>query len=164
MIQVLKVCKECLESGTSLPLSRKLLCKECEWLAKHDRPLIQTALSFNIHNVERYNNAYEEKRKREERNFGRIFSNLMQGKALEKQGQTDEALEIYIKTLSYLPPGTDYYKRPCILLEKKKDYEKAIEICDLAIKCIKENRFKADTEEFEKRRKRLSEKLEKLKK
>lgn len=60
-----------------------------------------------------------------------------------------------------IPPGTDYYTRPCIILEKKHEYAQAIEICDMAIKGIREDRFNADEEEFLHRKNRLLKKLEK---
>lgn len=87
------------------------------------------------------------------------------GYALEKNGQFKEALEIYFDLIyNHKPIGRTFYKRPAILLEKLKEYEKAIEVCDLVLKNL--NNFeKADQEmaieEFTKRKERLLKKLSK---
>lgn len=87
------------------------------------------------------------------------------GYALEKNGQFKEALEIYFDLIyNHKPIGRTFYKRPAILLEKLKEYEKAIEVCDLVLKNL--NNFeKVDQEmaieEFTKRKERLLKKLSK---
>lgn len=87
------------------------------------------------------------------------------GYALEKNGQFKEALEIYFDLIyNHKPIGRTFYKRPAILLEKLKEYEKAIEICDLVLNSL--DRFeKVDQEmaieEFTKRKERLLKKLAK---
>ena len=59
---------------------------------------------------------------------------LDKGYALEKNGQFKEALEIYFDLIyNHKPIGRTFYKRPAILLEKLKEYEKAIEVCDLVL-------------------------------
>ena len=100
--------------------------------------------------------------KREKRNFNRVFGNYEKARSLEKSGEVEKALAIYLKLLDNCPTGTDYYVRPCIILEKQKNYKKAIEICDMAIACIRQGRFKADETEFLKRKERLVKKLEKI--
>ena len=49
-------------------------------------------------------------------------------------------------------------------IRKKHEYLQAIEICDLAIKSIREERYQADESEFTHRKNRLLSKLEKQKK
>lgn len=66
------------------------------------------------------------------------------------------AYKTYFKILSqYNPKGTAYYERPCIILEKQKRYDEAINICQRVIKAIKNNEFNASIEEFEHRLNRL---------
>lgn len=90
---------------------------------------------------------------------------LEKGYALEKNGQFEEALKIYYDLIyNRKPLGRMFYKRPAILLEKLKEYEKAIEICDLVLNSL--DRFeKVDQEmaieEFTKRKERLLKKLAK---
>lgn len=87
------------------------------------------------------------------------------GYALEKNGQFKEALEIYFDLIyNHKPIGRTFYKRPAILLEKLKEYEKALEVCDLVLNNL--NNFeKVDQEmaieEFTKRKERLLKKLSK---
>ena len=87
------------------------------------------------------------------------------GYALAKNGQFKEALEIYFDLIyNHKPIGRTFYKRPAILLEKLKEYEKAIEVCDLVLNNL--NNFeKVDQEmaieEFTKRKERLLKKLSK---
>lgn len=40
---------------------------------------------------------------------------------MERQGEIEKALVIYFKLLKNCPTGTDYYVRPCIILEKTVD-------------------------------------------
>ena len=87
------------------------------------------------------------------------------GYALEKNGQFKEALEIYFDLIyNHKPIGRTFYKRPAILLEKLKEYEKAIEVCDLVLNNLT-NFEKVDQEmaieEFTKRKERLLKKLSK---
>lgn len=87
------------------------------------------------------------------------------GYSLEKNGQFKEALEIYFDLIyNHKPIGRTFYKRPAILLEKLKEYEKALEVCDLVLNNL--NNFeKVDQEmaieEFTKRKERLLKKLSK---
>lgn len=161
MMKVRNVCKGCLKSGFSLELDENLLCSECADLLAHrlnHSNLAELAWSAS-ERLDAYNKAYDAKRKREEKNFNFIFDNFSKARELEKDGNVEEALKIYLKIVEYCPPGTNYYNRPCIILEKQKEYAKAIEICDLAIKHIREGRFNADEEEFNHRKERLIKKM-----
>lgn len=108
----------------------------------------------------------EHKRMEYKENIWKEHSKLIdKGYALEKNGQFKEALEIYFDLIyNHKPIGRTFYKRPAILLEKLKEYEKAIEICDLVLNSL--DRFeKVDQEmaieEFTKRKERLLKKLAK---
>lgn len=108
----------------------------------------------------------EHKRMEYKENIWKEHSKLIDtGYALEKNGQSKEALEIYFDLIyNHKPIGRTFYKRPAILLEKLKEYEKAIEICDLVLNSL--DRFeKVDQEmaieEFTKRKERLLKKLAK---
>lgn len=166
-METLKVCKECGKSGSDLHLNESLLCNECaeaqKMIMAHDEfrhEVISTWESGgDLSKLEAYTKAYDkvlsDQRDRTLKSHEYVYNNLMKGKALEKQGKADEALALYFENLKYLPQGTDYYTRPCIVLEKKKEYDKAIEVCDLAIEVIEEGRFNADVEEFINRKNRL---------
>ena len=150
-----KVCKDCLESGYDLVLNDQLLCFDCEDLRKFENV---DCLSSD-QRIE-YIKKYELKKNREEKNYNYIFELYSIARQFEKNKDLAKALEIYLNLLEYCPPGTNYYNRPCIILEKRQEYSKAVEICDFAIKCIHEGRFQADEKEFNKRKERLIKKLE----
>ncbi len=152
---VKKVCKQCGENGYNLRLNEKLLCPDCADLESKEMSMSK------ITNLVKFFKAQEARSKREEKNFNFIFKKYQKARDLEKKGEIDKALTIYLKLLENIPPGTDYYTRPCIILEKKHEYAQAIEICDMAIKGIREDRFNADEEEFLHRKNRLLKKLEK---
>lgn len=94
--------------------------------------------------------------------FEIYYSMYVQAKALEKT-DPDAALAVYDQILSkFTPRGTLYYERPCILLERKKtkeSYQKAIKICERAIRVIEATKFNANADEFVKRKERLQKKL-----
>lgn len=166
-IKVLNVCKGCLKSGISLSLNKDLLCDECALLGEGEMTLkeISNILAayangkMSKSKVDKYINACEEQRKRKDKNFDAILKIHTLAKKYEREGKIESALNLYIENLQYLPNGTEYYTRPCILLEKEKDYKSAIVICDLAIQCIREKRFNADENEFIQRRERLISKV-----
>lgn len=83
-----------------------------------------------------------------------------QARVLEKNGQPEEALRLYMEIMhNYTPYGTAYYERPTIILERLGRFEEAIIICDRAIRAINNNLFHGDIEPFEKRKKRLEKKI-----
>lgn len=169
----LNVCKECGECGVNLVLNEDLLCPKCADL--HNKEMSSKEIADEMINwyngksdanrVQSYMKSMKEKAKREDSNFNYIFSNYEKARKLEKSGEIDKALKIYLKLLNRIPVGTDYYTRPCIILEKKHEYRKAIEICDMALQAIKEGRFggnvKGAEDEILHRRERLVKKLEK---
>lgn len=85
-----------------------------------------------------------------------------EARILEKNGQIEKALPLYIEILNnYTPCGTSYYERPAIILERLNRFEEAIAICDKAINAINNNFFNGDKSAFEKRKERLYKKLNK---
>jgi tetratricopeptide (TPR) repeat protein len=164
-----KVCKSCGQSGYFLKLNNDFLCVQCVDLKKKemthneiDRELINFVNdNGSLEKVTSLLQAHKQKERRESKSFDKIFKDYQKARQLEKQGDTQEALSIYLKILPNCPPGISYYERPCIILEKEHEYAQAIEICDLAIKNIKQGRFYADTDIFQHRKERLLKKLEK---
>ena len=163
------VCKGCGESGYFLKLNKELLCPKCvelEMKTMSTDEVIDELVEWykgsgTTKNIEAYLHAAESKNRREQYNFNKIFSRYKQARNIEKEGKLDGALSIYLQLLENCPPGTDYYIRPCIILEKKKEFTKAIEICDFAIENIRQGRFNADENEFLKRKERLVKKRNK---
>lgn len=90
--------------------------------------------------------------------FEVVFNNLNKGKDLERDKKYEEALMLYFENLRYQPEGMDYYERPCIVLERLKRYEEAIDICEQAIAMIEVGKFNGDILAFQKRLKRLKKK------
>lgn len=166
-----KVCKSCGKKSYFLKLNDDLLCSECAKLKEHELTTSEIVRELGDYvkgqgdasNVKKYMSLYEEKEKRTHENFNEVYSNFEKARTLEKKGDLDKALLMYTNNLSNCPSGTDYYTRPCIILEKRQEYERAIEICDLVIKFINEGRISADVEEFEHRKARLVRKLSKNK-
>lgn len=169
-------CKECGKSGYFLKLNKELLCPKCADEKNKRMTLEEVVKDLNdwfdgkgtLDRIEANNNRYNAKRKREDENFQKVYFSYQKARELEKKGKIDEALKIYLKNLKECPPGTDYYVRPCIILEKKHEYARAIEICDIAIKLCREGRFDLKKEghfksedEFAYRKERLIKKLEK---
>ena len=163
------VCKGCGKNGLFLKLNKELLCAECVDLETKrmstsevaDELIAYAKGTGTTKKIEAYLHAAESKNRREQYNFNKIFSRYKQARNIEKEGKLDEALSIYLQLLENCPPGTDYYIRPCIILEKKKEFTKAIEICDFAIENIRQGRFNADENEFLKRKERLVKKRNK---
>ncbi|MDE6595877.1 MAG: hypothetical protein K2K44_07705 [Oscillospiraceae bacterium] len=172
----LNVCKECGECGVNLILNEDLLCPECVDLKNKEMSSKEVADEMvnwyygksDANRVEAYRKALEDKAKRETKNFNYLFSNYEKARKLEKIGEDDKALAIYLKMLNRIPTGTSYYVRSCIILEKKHEYQKAIGICDMALQAINEGRFggnvKGSEDEILHRRERLVKKLEKSQK
>lgn len=91
-----------------------------------------------------------------DKNFDKYFKMYENARKLERSGNVYDALDIYFEILKkYNPIGTVYYERPAIILEKLKRFNEAKQICDRAIKAIENGNFRADSEEFEKRKERL---------
>lgn len=166
------VCMGCGKSGYFLKLNKELLCEECVDLK--NKKMTNSEVTEELVNwfngkgtlkkVNSYMKAQDAKSQREKKNFDKVFNSYQKARELEKSGKTDDALEIYLKILENCPSGTDYYIRPCIILEKKQQYAQAVELCDLAIKNIRIGRFNADENEFLHRKNRLLKKMQKERK
>lgn len=97
--------------------------------------------------------------------FDEYFKLYEEARELERINKVNAALEIYLSILKkYEPCGIAYYERPAIILEKQKNYIKALEVCDIALN--NPNRFNEPTwegisEKFTKRKNRLVSKINK---
>lgn len=95
--------------------------------------------------------------------FDEYYSKFMKAKNLEKAGEIEKALSIYMDVINnYNPQGTSYYERPATMLEKNKDYKKALSIAmlgkeNLITRSITENGV--DISYFDKRISRLEDKI-----
>ncbi len=101
----------------------------------------------------------------DDKNFDIYYKLYEKARELEKANQVESALKIYLDILlKYTPLGTAYYERPAIILEKQKEYIKALKICELVLN--NSNRFNEPTwksakESFTKRKNRLLIKISK---
>lgn len=94
--------------------------------------------------------------------FDKYFSIYETARKYEKENNIEGALELYLSILkNYIPIGSAYYDRPAIILEKLKNYDQAVTICELAIKNQMEHNLHFDKESFEHRKRRLLEKSNK---
>lgn len=85
---------------------------------------------------------------------------LKRAKKIEEMGNTERALDLYLELHELYHPNTsDAYERPAILLERKKDYEKALQICLKAVEEIEADRMSGTKDKFLKRIETLQEKL-----
>lgn len=169
----LKKCKQCDKTGFFLKLNANGLCQDCqkdnsqiinlslEQTADVLATAVKTGNNKTLKKFQQSIDAQERISKRKLKNFNVIFKAYQKARELEKKGQPKEALEIYLDLIVYRPPGTDYYIRPCIILEKQKEYRKAIDICEIAITEISSKSFNADPNEFHYRIERLEKKLNK---
>lgn len=94
--------------------------------------------------------------------FKKYNSLYEKARNFEKTNDIDGALRIYFDILNkYIPEGSSYYERPCIILEKLKRYDEAIEICNLAITRIEHYKFNFPADDFKNRLERLIKKKNK---
>lgn len=94
--------------------------------------------------------------------FKKYSSLYEKARNLEKINNIDGALSIYFNVLNkYIPEGSAYYERPCIILEKLKRYDEAIEICNLTITRVEHYKFNFSADDFKKRLERLIKKKNK---
>lgn len=173
---LLKKCESCGKTGLFLKLNQDGICEQCEKdkekiidsddVVKMLAKALRSSDDISDKILAKVNDsvsAYERITERSDRNFYRILNQFKKARNLEKEQMIDEALEIYLSLIPYRPEGTLYYTRPCIILEKKKRYQEAIEICDVAIQEIQNKKFNADTQEFEHRKERLLKKIQQQK-
>lgn len=66
---------------------------------------------------------------------------------LKQSDQEERALEIFLEIHErFIPRGTTYYDDTIWLLEKRGQFDKAIEVCEKAINAISKKVFSADIE------------------
>lgn len=89
-----------------------------------------------------------------------MFKLVEKAKTMERIGNENKALEIYLDLLeNYTPNTSDAYERPAIILEKKKRFDEALKICEHAIELINDNKLGGTVSKFEKRIEKLKERM-----
>lgn len=89
-----------------------------------------------------------------------MYKLIEKAKILDRVGKENESLEIYLDILKNYTPNTSFcYERPAIILEKKKRYNEAREICLKAIELIESQKLGGTVDKFKHRLKRIDEKL-----
>lgn len=165
----MKKCACCGRTGLLLKLDSNGLCSQCkndnEQILPDDSMKIADRLATGSYTqlrlVQNSLNAQERINQRQLKSFEYILKKYQQAREYERAGLTDKALNIYISLIALHPEGTDYYTRPCIILEKRKDYQTALEICEIALSEAASGKFGGDSyQEFEKRIARLRKKIE----
>ncbi len=92
--------------------------------------------------------------------FDEYYLMLTQAKNQEKLGFDSQALTIYLQIIDSFSPDTDNaYERAVTLLEKKRDFEQARQICVKALEKIRSKDIKGDTNFYEQRLNRIEDKL-----
>lgn len=136
---------------------------------EHTSKILNNYIKNRPNSKQQYNelkNRLKEYEVQEELNrklFDEYYSKFMKAKNLEKAGEIEKALSIYMDVINnYNPKGTSYYERPAIMLEKNKDYKKALSIAmlgkeNLITRSITENGV--DISYFDKRISRLEDKI-----
>jgi tetratricopeptide (TPR) repeat protein len=74
--------------------------------------------------------------------FGVMVNRNLLGESLEKEGRTDEAINLYEQNVMDKFIGTHPYERLRIVYTKRKDFENAIRICQAYIKLPHQNNGK----------------------
>lgn len=108
----------------------------------------------------------ERKPEKWEADFDKYYPMYEKARELEKNGNMEDALNVYLSILdNYAPVGINYYERPAILLEKQGRYEEALNVCDMALnnKTFTPPTHKAVQENFTKRKNRLLRKISRQK-
>lgn len=89
-----------------------------------------------------------------------MFKLVEKAKTMERIGNENKALEIYLDVhKNYTPNTSDAYERPAVILERKKRYDEALKICEKAIELINDNKLGGTVTKFEKRIEKLKGKM-----
>ncbi|MBN2898522.1 MAG: hypothetical protein JXO44_07090 [Clostridia bacterium] len=81
-------------------------------------------------------------------------------KKMDRLGNEDAALEIYLEILEHYQPHLYMnFERPAIILEKKRRFQEALEICQKALELIENERISGDAEKCQSRIDKLLEKV-----
>lgn len=84
--------------------------------------------------------------------FAEMHKLIEKAKNFERMGREEEALKIYLEIHEkFFPNTSDLFERPAILLEKRKRFDEAIQICEKAIKLIAEGKITGVKDNFERR-------------
>ncbi|MCH4888771.1 hypothetical protein EZV73_14345 [Acidaminobacter sp. JC074] len=88
------------------------------------------------------------------------FKLLKRAKKLEEMGSADRALDLYIELHEKFEPNTsDAYERPAVIYERKRQYDKALELCHKAIEAIENDKMSGTKDKFQRRIDAINEKL-----
>lgn len=88
--------------------------------------------------------------------FAEMHKLIEKAKTYERLGREEEALKIYLEIHErFFPNTSDLFERPAILLEKRRHFQEAIEMCEKAIKLINEGKITGIKENFERRIQRI---------
>lgn len=89
--------------------------------------------------------------------FAEMHRLIEKAKTFERMGREEEALNLYLEIhAKYFPNTSDLYERPAILLEKRKRFDEAIQICEKAIKLINEGKITGIKDNFVRRIERIN--------
>lgn len=81
---------------------------------------------------------------------------------LERMGNDDKALELYLEIHeNYHPNISLAFERPAIILEKKRRYDEAIDLCEKAISLIEKEMITGSVEKFQARIDKINERRSK---
>lgn len=84
--------------------------------------------------------------------FAEQYKLLLRAKKLEQMGSDDRALELYLQIHSdYTPNTSDSFERPVVILEKKRRYQEALELCYKAIQLIEDDKISGTKDKFQRR-------------
>ncbi len=93
-------------------------------------------------------------------NLQKLYKKMEKAKRMERMGNDDEALRVYLDILENHNPNTsDLFERPAIILEKKRRFEEALEICDRALDLLADDLMTGSTKTFEKRKASIEQKM-----
>ena len=88
------------------------------------------------------------------------FKLLKRAKKLEEMGNADRALDLYVELHEKFEPNTsDAYERPAVIYERKRQYDKALELCHKAIEAIDNDKMSGTKDKFQRRIDAINEKL-----
>jgi len=88
--------------------------------------------------------------------FNEFYMLQSKAKDLERKGQDDQALAVYTDIIeNYLPNNDFSFERAATLLEKKNQFQEALEVCNKAIELIKNKEIEGSIEHFEHKIERL---------
>ncbi|MDD3185530.1 MAG: tetratricopeptide repeat protein [Anaerostipes sp.] len=63
----------------------------------------------------------------------KMVKNNIKGRDLEKKGETDKAIKLYLKNIQNRFQGSHPYTRLATIYRKQKQYDKEIEVLELAV-------------------------------